>query len=498
RAVAHGQETHFHAHLAALARHLDLCDRLVERGEEVDQEITRMMEEWKRVEDGGESMKEECERLLEERFSLLDALLELQDALGARLDYFAELEHTPRMLNHPGEALVLQTDFLYMVERVDVCIEFLKGHRHYKEADIYLLRFEQCMTRAMTLVKMYAVGSLRALAQDVARRLSENDVSPTVQSHLLYTRFATVAATLSPLLSELERHAAAHPASLSSLLDECHAAYFSTRRSLLVAKIAEEVKGLEPGRAEVVELTRAGCSYLKQLCTDEFELHRSFGRGPSLDSAYLETLCDYLYDDLRPRILHEQRISALCDVCTVLQALMVLDAPAPEMSTGVDSDEEDVFSTNAGVSRGNAGTLHISRLLQMVLQNAQTRLFFKAQAVIQSEIRYYVPKTEDLAYPDKIVAARTPMTGLREKERESNQTSLASLERRDTWFLTLDTTARVLAQLHDFVQPAIFDDLAQEAITLCRHSLCAAAEMIEARATGAALDAHLLTLKLDA
>ena len=57
-------------------------------------------------------------------------------------------------------------------------------------------------------------------------------------------------------------------------------------------------------------------------------------------------------------------------------------------------------------------------------------------------------------------AARTPMTGLREKERESvrqlfgaqNQTSLASLERRDTWFPALDTTARVLAQLHDFVQ----------------------------------------------
>ena len=179
---------------------------------------------------------------------------------------------------------------------------------------------------------------------------------------------------------------------------------------------------------------------------------------------------------------------------------MVLDARAPEISTGVDSDEEDVFSTNAGVSRGNAGTLHISRLLQMVLQDAQTWLFFKAQAVIQSEIRYYVPKTEDLAYPDKIIgkrlylsslgvpstwcnpftplfpsifsrkeadmsfftlsAARTPMTGLREKEHESvcqlfgaqNQTSLASLERRDTWFPTLDTTARVLAQLHDFLQ----------------------------------------------
>lgn len=49
------------------------------------------------------------------------------------------------------------------------------------------------------------------------------------------------------------------------------------------------------------------------------------------------------------------------------------------------------------------GRLHISHLLQMVLQDAQTRLFFKAQSLIQADIRYYVPKPEDLAYPDILV-----------------------------------------------------------------------------------------------
>jgi conserved oligomeric Golgi complex subunit 3 len=50
----------------------------------------------------------------------------------------------------------------------------------------------------------------------------------------------------------------------------------------------------------------------------------------------------------------------------------------------------------------NLGRLHIRHLLQMVLQGAQTRLFFKAQAVIQSDIRYYTPTAQDLAYPDKL------------------------------------------------------------------------------------------------
>jgi conserved oligomeric Golgi complex subunit 3 len=128
-----------------------------------------------------------------------------------------------------------------------------------------------------------------------------------------------------------------------------------------------------------------------------------------IHSAYLENLCDYLYDDLRPRILHEPRLTALCEVCTVLQALMVLDvsnvssASPTSSSSHLDQDEIDLeFSHNGGQYKG-LSTLHISHLLQMVLQDAQTRLFFKAQSVVQSEIKYYVPKSDDLAYPDKLL-----------------------------------------------------------------------------------------------
>ena len=46
--------------------------------------------------------------------------------------------------------------------------------------------------------------------------------------------------------------------------------------------------------------------------------------------------------------------------------------------------------------------LHISHLLQMILQDAETRLFFKAQAVVQAEIRHFVPAKADLEYPRKL------------------------------------------------------------------------------------------------
>jgi hypothetical protein len=126
--------------------------------------------------------------------------------------------------------------------------------------------------------------------------------------------------------------------------------------------------------------------------------------NPSLPSQYLENLCDYLYDDLRPRILHEPRLTALCEVCTVLQALMVLDVSVlPDSSSGEEDEELSVDLDNPKPKKKGLGRLHISHLLEMVLQDAQTRLFFKAQSVIQSDIRYYTPKLDDLAYPDKLL-----------------------------------------------------------------------------------------------
>ncbi|KAF8149366.1 Sec34-like family-domain-containing protein [Crassisporium funariophilum] len=521
RSVAHSQEAHYRAHVASISNHLDTCDLLIDRIDEVDKEVDGMLEGWRGVEEGGKSLKDACERLLEER----DSLLQTMEDIGGQLEYFQELEHATRMLNHPGESLIFQADFLYMVERVDICIDFLKAHRHFREAEIYLLRFQQCMTRAMTLIKMNFVGSLRALSSEIAKRLSDKDVSPTAQAHLLYTRFKSVSSKIAPLLGELERRAQSYPDELSALLAECHAAYFSTRRGLMMSRIMEEIKGLDPSRSELVELTRSGCSYLKQLCTDEFNLYREFfSTAEDQLYQYLETLCDLLYDDLRPRILHEPRLTVLCEVCTVLQALMVLDAssaPSIASSTSEDDDDEedDTDSSSEETSKaddeltvnldekpsGKLGRrLHISHLLKMVLQDAQTRLFFKAQAVIQSEIRHFVPKAEDLAYPDMLLGANKPLSGpeLREKESVSQIFRVPSLDKQDTWYPTMRRTVWVLAQLHDFVKPAIFEDIAQEALSFCRLSLLSASDLLKTRnPPSSVLDGslflarHLLILK---
>ncbi|KAF8831475.1 Sec34-like family-domain-containing protein [Lentinula edodes] len=536
RSVTHAQESHFRAHLDSVSSHIETCDFLISQIDQVEDEITSMHFQWQGVEDGGRSLKESSEGLLIER----DSLLKLESELGERLDYFKELEYATRMLNASvlegsagkgGRPLVMEFEFLDMVERVVICIQWLEAHRHYREAEIYLLRFHQCLTRAMTLIKMYFVGSLRAVQADVARRFGDKATSSSTQTthHLLYTRFRAlisppssttpthVPSSLRPLLLELEYRARSYPAELGALLGECHSAYLTARKALVGPVVRAEVEGLVKavdlassagGTSDVVELTRVGCSYVKQLCTDEFDLFKEFfTTGEEILYNYLETLCDYLYDDLRPRILHEPRLTALCEVCTVLQALMILDVRVDddgesendsadvEEKLGLDLNLDPTLRTpdpNSSALGHLKPRLHIAQLLQMILQDAQTRLFFKAQAIVQSDIRHYVAKDDDLAYPARLLNAVGLSDSLlrdraNEKESFSQMWSTqlgsdkdhgASLDNQQTWFPTLRKTILVLEQLHEFVNPAIFEDIAEEAIVLCQSSLVAASENI--------------------
>ena len=172
----------------------------------------------------------------------------------------------------------------------------------------------------MTLIKMYFVGSLRALTADVSRRISEKvfslshnpfhllttynpiqDVSQTAQMHLLYTRFRSVSAPLSPLLGELERRGNVHPEELSSLLTESHAAYFAARKGLLVGRLVEEIKGLDPGRTELVELvsySRCGCGLVGIL---RFNVFARRDRAAAISSSCVWT-------------------NSICIVCSSIQA----------------------------------------------------------------------------------------------------------------------------------------------------------------------------------
>jgi hypothetical protein len=302
----------------------------------------------------------------------------------------------------------------------------------------------------MTLIRLHFVASIKALGMEIGKRVADKSLSETVMRGLLYNRFSSLSASLRPLIAELEQRISASKDELPQILADCHVAYVSVRQALMGPRVYEEIARLNPMHSELVDLTRAGCSYLKQTCQDEFDLFKQFFlSGEAQLYGFLEGLCDHLYDHIRPRILHEPSLTVLQEVCTVLQALMVQDIgddddpdevlvfspSSAEMSASPMMDRDDYFgafspsspklslrrqSSALSGTRGSSHThtpvprkrrkpltrLHTEILLKMVLQDAQTRLVFRAQALIQSDVQYYAAKPGDLEYPEKLKSER--------------------------------------------------------------------------------------------
>lgn len=328
----------------------------------------------------------------------------------------------------------------------------------------------------MTLIKMHFLQLLNSVYTEVASKLSGNfsggagakfgtgvsgvNLSETALNALLYAKFTTFSTSMKVFIVELEKKALNNPDEYGSLLWECINAWTGVRRQLLGPSIAEEVRRMEPTSSDLVKLARSGCAYLRSVCMNEWALFRECFAysGQEEIYRYLESMCDYLYDSLRPGILHEPKLEVLCELCNVLQALISLDgdegdeesveyqqegagrtttarnARLGDMTMTEDSFDltlpESAMAQQAGHSSDNdtnndeaylppSGSLRFSELLSTVLQDTQTRLVFRAQYVIEAEVLHYVPKPDDLDYPGKLQKRRKAAAAAKGKGKEA-------------------------------------------------------------------------------
>lgn len=369
----------------------------------------------------------------------------------------------------------------------------LARQHSFRDADLYLVRFQQCLTRGMTLIKIYYTSTLSKTGQDAAEKVVGKEISDTVAHALLYVKFSALATTMRPLVYELEKRVLATPFEYGSLISECFGVWFGVRNSLVRQRVALEVgriTGLGVS-ADVVSVARSGCNYLRTVCGQEHALFRDFfataGQDevkyvpsladqrsmlrPGFASVYLESLCDILYDILRPRILHEQKLGTLCELCTVLQALMALDARTDDDDDEEDDQEVDFPASptrralhspdelslpRPGAPSRSDGHFRFAPLLRPILQDVQTRLVFRAQSIVQSEVLHYVPVPDDLDYPNRLTSAGVLgvswSTAQSDAEAgEALQFRLPSESVQSVWYPTVRKTLWVLSKIHTYV-----------------------------------------------
>lgn len=271
-----------------------------------------------------------------------------------------------------------------------------------REAHAYESRYRLLMTRALTLIRVYFTDALRDIASDVSKRIAERQLTDATTSALLYSKFRAGAPALKKMGLEIHKRAAPPPGSepqvegeYQSLLNELYQSYSAARGRLLVPLVRKRLADLSAAPntgKDLVAFARATISYMRGLCMDEFELWHEWFEGDGGLYEFLDTMCEPLFDYLRPRIIYENQLPKLCEVCSIIQVRYIDDHD--EAAEPVDRNK-----------------LEFSHLIKPALEDAQTRLVFLSLSVLRDSIERFKPDPADLECARKVRG--TPTQGSR-------------------------------------------------------------------------------------
>ncbi|KAI8837557.1 Sec34-like family-domain-containing protein [Chytridium lagenaria] len=508
-----------------LSEYLARCDSIMGEIETTEKLLGLQTKSYDFVSSRTSSLKEACESLLEEQ----EALGKLADEIRERLKVFDLLEPAVKMLSAGGDGVCLQEGFPEMLSNLDGALDFVSEHLRYKDSELYMMKFRQCMTRGLTLIKMHFVGSMRNLVVDIQQRISDRQQSSStgdvlakgLQTSLFYMKFKALATTLRPLIQEIEKRCDGHREYLG-LLGECTGSFFAARKALLGPIILTEIMSIAEGK-DMLAIAKDGAAYVLNVCTDECALfYQFFSLGQDDFGRYLETLCSALYDHLRPLILREPHINMLTELCRTLQIHLeavdslggisnpeiIDDVPIlnlPPSLTDVAPGSSFSSTEQLDWKASNFDSASAKVAVEKILQDAQERLAFRSQGFIRSEIEGFKPTDRELEVfarseklPQPNVLAQPNMV----PDMASSQASAAFLAETEEgastesdpfsqhlafgkivygsgeWYPTLQKTLYIFGQ-----NGVIFEDLSQEAISLCLKSLLSATEVIEKKTT---------------
>ncbi|TPX56813.1 hypothetical protein PhCBS80983_g04242 [Powellomyces hirtus] len=522
-----GQEEGYRTYLRTIYAYQEACDETLSKIKSTAELLSGLQDNYDSVEGRTRALQNACEKLLAEQTQLA----EMAENLGSRLSYFNEIEPITKFFASPGEEVCLDDRFVPMLLRLDECLSFVQAHMQYRDAELYLMRFRQCMTRGLTLIKMHFVRTMRATLADVKEKIAnrgpKDPLTPNMQLSLFYVKFRALAPSLRFLLAQLEARCENHP-EYYALLGDCLSTYFQVRQNILDPYIAAQVQGfLETG--DVLTMARSGCAYVLRLCADEMNLfHQYFHLGEEELAGYLDSLSSHLYETLRPLILRESRIDALSELCQTLH--IYLDSPDIAF---VPQDETDGQS-DSGSEEGEARPKPIESVVEHILEDAQQRLVFRSQTYVREEIEGFTPREEELAilargrglpqptaiqsaYSVAPVLADPATPAILEVEPNSDDEEESSIDGNSPeeataqfpepsasaigklvfgggeWYPTMHRTLYILGKLYQCVPNATFEELAQEAVDCCRKSLVLASNVISSKQTK--LDGQFFLIK---
>ncbi|CAI0384467.1 unnamed protein product [Linum tenue] len=457
-------EEKYQHYVSTLTDRIQTCDDILRQVDETLDLFNSLQLQHQAVATKTKTLHDACDRLVVEK----QRLVEFADALRSKLRYFDELENISSNFYSPNMN-VGNGNFLPLLKRLDECIAYVESNPQYAESSVYLLKFRQLQSRALGMIRSHVLSVLKGASSQVQAAIrssggSKSSMSEGVEASVIYVRFKAAASELKPILEEIEGRSARKEHVL--MLAECHKLYCEQRLSLIKGIVQQRISEFSKKEA-LPSLTRSGCAYLTQVCQLEQQLFDHFFPSSSEDISSLAPLIDplatYLYDTLRPKLIHETNVDLLCELVDILKVEVLGEQ----------------------LSRRSESLAGLRPTLERILADVHERLTFRARTHIRDEIANYIPSDEDLNYPAKL-------------ERINETTSETSSVDENTelfksWYPPLEKTLSCLSKLYRCLEQSVFTGLAQEAVEVCADSIQKASRLIARRTT--AMDGQLFLIK---
>lgn len=457
-------EEKYQHYVSTLTERIQTCDDILRQVDETLDLFNELQLQHQAVATKTKTLHDACDRLLIEK----QRLIEFAEALRSKLHYFDELENIATNF-YSAKAHVGTENFLPLLKRLDECISYVESNPQYAESSVYLLKFRQLQSRALGMIRSHVLSILKGASSQVQTAIrstggNKSSVSEGVEASVIYVRFKAAANELKPILEEIESRSSRKE--YAQILAECHKLYCEQRLSLVKGIVLQRISEFSKKEA-LPSLTRSGCAYLMQVCQLEHQLFDHFFPSSSEDVSCLAPLIDplstYLYDTLRPKLIHETNVDLLCELVDILKVEVLGEQ----------------------LSRRSESLAGLRPTLERILADIHERLTFRARTHIRDEIANYIPSDEDLDYPAKL-----------ERSAEMKPETTSVEETADvfkTWYPPLEKTLSCLLKLYRCLEPSVFTGLAQEAVEVCSLSIQKASKLIAKKTS--AMDAQLFLVK---
>ncbi|XP_063617041.1 conserved oligomeric Golgi complex subunit 3 [Cydia splendana] len=460
-------------------------------------DLEKLSGEYNLVSDKTNALHTMSEQLLADQ----NKLSSIGDDIRHRLHYFNQVEHLSQRLSSTTMSVNSEA-FFNLLAKIDECLEYMRTNNTFKESHTYLVKYRHLQSRAISLIRSYVTHVLDHATEQV---LSPKDEDASEQENMdtayavYFGKFQATVPKLKMVIEEIEARAEKSP-EYASLLSDIQHEYAARRARVAGAPTAAALRAAAARHPrDHCTLLRSACSLLAHASSDECALYsRLFSKTCPAIQEYLQSLCNGLYETLRPHIIHINHLETLAELCVILRVEVLEEQVA--------NDPETLAALGACACA--------------LLQDAQERLVFRAHVHLRADVLLYRPAPPDLQYPGKLLMMEQIALSIQQEQslkRSDSRNSMVSdisatsqevaninveAQRRPVaspadlhgmWYPGVRRTLAALSRLYRCLEKKVFQGLAQEAISLCVQSLDSACKQICATQTN--IDGELFQIK---